>query len=421
MKVQLIAPSPKRTGVSDGRPSAKGVFTPLGLMQVAGIMPATADVSITDEVVEPTDFACGADVVGLTMMTAAAPRAYEIADRFRAQGTAVVMGGMHASALPDEALQHADAVVVGEAEGAWTRALADFERGKMAGVYRNDTFPTLDNLPLPRRDLIDSRRYLGPNTIQATRGCPYACSFCTVSTFFGRSYRTRSIDEVIDEAAGLRGKPLMFVDDNIMGQPSYAQQLFERLKDLKLTFFGQASTSMLKTPDLIKKAAEAGCKGLFVGLESLSAHNLASVGKKINVVDTYRELISRLHDHGIAIVGSFIFGLDGDDEDVFERTADFAEEAKIDVPQFSILTPLPGTRLYAQVESEGRIIERNWAKYDFKHVCFRPRHMTADRLESGIRWVNKRLYSWRSIIKRTASRLQPLVWKVNAIYRHRLA
>ncbi len=420
MDIYLVAPDTLRTYGEPAHQPKKGLFPPLALMTVAALTPPQIGVTITDEALEPVDFGRDADLVGLTAMTSAAPRAYQIADRFRQRGIAVVMGGMHASALPEEALQHVDAVVIGEAEGLWPRLLEDFEAGNLQKIYRHEQFPSLAGLPVPRRDLLDLSRYWGPDTLQATRGCPYDCSFCTVSTFFGRTYRTRPIDEVVAEIEQLKGKPLIFVDDNIMGKPSYAEKLFERLKDLKKGFFAQASTTMLKTPRLIANAAAAGCEALFVGLETLCPQNLADIGKSINVVEKYRELINRLHGNGIAIVGAFMFGLDHDDEDVFERTAEFAEETQIDVPQFTILTPLPGTRFYAQMEREGRIIERDWTKYNGNHVCFRPRQLSIEKLEGGLEWIYEHCYSWRGIIKRTARRFKPLVWTVNQIYHRRV-
>ncbi len=420
MDIYLVAPDTLRTyGESTHRPE-KGLFPPLGLMTVAALTPPNINVSITDECLEPVDFDRDADLVGLTAMTSAAPRAYQIADHFRQRGIAVVMGGMHASALPQEALQHVDAVVIGEAEGLWPQLLEDFQKGQLQKIYRHRDFPSLEGLQTPRRDLLDLSKYWGPDSLQATRGCPYDCSFCTVSTFFGRTYRTRPIDDVIAEATELRGKPLIFVDDNIMGKPSYAEQLFERLKDLKKGFFAQASTSMLKTPQLISQAAAAGCKALFVGLETLSTENLAKIGKKVNVVERYRELINRLHDNGIAIVGAFMFGLEHDDEDVFQRTAEFAQETKIDIPQFAILTPLPGTRFYEQVEREGRIIDRDWTNYDGNHVCFRPYRLSSEKLEAGLQWIYQHCYSWSNIIKRTARHFKPLIWTVNGIYHNRV-
>ncbi len=420
MDVYLVAPDASRSGDGSRRTSEKGLFPPLGLMMVAALTPPEINVTITDEALEPVALDRDVDLVGLTAMTSVAPRAYEIADQFRSRGVTVVMGGMHASALPEEALEHVDAVVVGEAEGLWPGLLDDFQKGQLQKVYRHDRFPDLTDLPFPRRDLVHIDRYLGRDSLQATRGCPFQCSFCTVSTFFGRTYRTRPVEQVIADAAQLPGKPLIFVDDNIMGKPSYARALFEGLRGLGKSFITQASTSLLKTPELIREAAKAGCKALFVGLETLSPENLAIVNKKVNAVEKYKELIARLHDNGIGIIGSFMFGLDNDDEDVFKRTADFVEQTRVDVPQFSILTPLPGTRLYEQMEREGRIIERDWSKYDGSHVCFRPRRLGIDKLEAGFRWIYQRCYGWRSIIKRTALTFKPIIWAVNGVYRRRV-
>ncbi len=420
MDIYLVAPDAGRTYGEPTRRLNKGLFPPLGLLAVAALTPPQIKVAITDEALEPVDFDRDVDLVGLTAMTSAAPRAYQIADRFRERGIAVVMGGMHASALPEEALQHVDAVVIGEAEGLWPCLLADFQKGQLQKIYRNEGFPSLEGLPVPRRDLLDLSRYWAPDSLQASRGCPYDCSFCSVPVFFGHKYRTRPVGEVVAEAAQLDGKPLLFIDDNIMGKPSYASELFAGLRGLDKSFFAQGSASILKVPELIQKAAAAGCKALFVGLETLSASNLVQIGKKINVVERYRELIKRLHDNGIAIVGAFMFGLEHDDEDVFKRTADFAEETQIDVPQFSILTPLPGTRFYAEVEREGRIIERDWTKYNGNHVCFRPRQLSVESLDAGLKWIYQRCYSWRSIIKRTSLRLKPLIWTLNGIYHTRV-
>ncbi len=399
---------------------AKPLFPPLSLMTVAALTPEKHNVTVIDESTAPANFDIRPDLVGLTAMTAAAPRAYQIADRLREQGVPVVMGGMHASALPEEALQHVDGVVIGEAEELWPQVLDDFEQGQLQPVYRHEHYPDPATIPPARRDVVDISKYLAKYTLQATRGCPFACSFCAVSTFFGRTYRTRPVENVVAEAAAIKGKPLILVDDNIMGSPRYATMLFERLSDLKTTFLTQASTTMLNTPELIGKAAKAGCRALFVGLESISQEQLTKIGKKFNVVKKYKELIQRLHDNGIAVVGSFMFGLDGDDPGVFERTAEFTEEAQIDIAQFSILTPLPGTKLYDQVQQQGRIIERDWSKYDGTRCTFVPQGLSVEKLEAGFHWIYEHFYSWRSILKRTARRLEPLVWLLNGIYHKRV-
>ena len=418
MEICLIAAERLRYHGDSSR-LGQPLFPPLSLMTIAALTPEQHNVTITDESMEAVDFDQEPDLVGITAMTAAAPRAYQIADRFRQQGVPVVMGGMHASALPEEALQHVDSVVVGEAEELWPQLLADLQHGSLQPIYRHKEYPDPAKIPAARRDLVDIDKYVAKYTMQASRGCPFACSFCTVSTFFGRTYRTRPVEDVIAEAASLPGKPLILVDDNIMGHPSYAEQLFEALADLKTTFATQASTTMLKTPELITKAAKAGCRALFVGLESISPEQLAKVGKKFNPVDRYKELVQRLHDNGISIIGSFMFGLDGDEPDVFERTADFAEEAQIDIGQFSILTPLPGTKLYHQLQREDRIFEDDWSKYDGTRATFVPQGMSQEKLDAGLQWIYERFYSWRSIFKRTTSRLQPLIWTLNAIYHRR--
>lgn len=420
MEICLIAAESARCRGNDAR-RVNPLFPPLGLMTVAALTPERHNVTIIDESVEAADLEIEPDLIGLTAMTAAAPRAYELADEYRARGIPVVMGGMHASALPEEALEHVDAVVVGEAEGQWPRLLDDFAAGGLRGVYRNREFPPASSIPAARRDLIDTDPYPAKHVMQATRGCPFACSFCTVSTFFGRTLRTRPIEHVLAEAEQIDGAPITLVDDNIMGHPQYAREFFAAWADTGKSFWSQASTTMLKTPELIAQAAQAGCKALFVGFESISQAQLEGIGKRFNPIEKYEELVRRLHDAGIAVIGSFMFGLDGDDEDVFERTADFAEQTEIDIGQFSILTPLPGTRLHQQLEDAGRITVRDWSRYNGSHVTFEPAGMSAEALENGFRWIYERFYSWRSILSRVGSRITPLVWTANLIYSQRVS
>ena len=420
MEICLIGAEGLRYHEHDAR-RVNPLFPPLGLMTVAALTPEEHNVTIIDESVEAADLEIQPDLIGLTAMTAAAPRAYELADEYRARGIPVVMGGMHASALPEEALEHVDAVVVGEAEGQWARLLDDFSAGSLGRIYRNRECPPAASIPAARRDLIDTRRYPAKHVMQATRGCPFACSFCTVSTFFGKTLRTRPIEHVLAEVAQIDGEPITLVDDNIMGHPQYAREFFEAWADTGKSFWSQASTTMLQTPELITKAAEAGCKALFVGFESISQAQLGKVGKHFNPIEKYDELVKRLHDAGIAVIGSFMFGLDGDDEDVFERTADFAEEAQIDIGQFSILTPLPGTRLYRELEDAGRITVRDWSRYNGSHVTYEPVGMSPEALENGFQWIYERIYSFRSIARRVGSRITPLVWTANLIYSQRVS
>lgn len=423
MDVLLISPDRRDVVRARQRGAArmKAPFPPLSLLQVAALTPPDVRVTLVDEAVQDVDLSASPDLVGITAFTSSAPRAYEISSAFRARGIPVVLGGMHASACPEEALGYCDSVVVGEAEGKWQRLLADAAAGRLQRVYRSTDYPDLHTIPVPRRDLVRRRDYLVPDTVQATRGCAHNCSFCSVSTFFGRRIRSRPVEHVAREVASLPGRYVVFVDDNIMTMPSYARQLFERLAGTGKKWMGQASTAVLQNADLSRLAARSGCQALFVGLETLSDAALKQVNKGFNVVDNFRHIIGRLHDVGIGVIGAFMFGFDGEDDSVFERTAEFADRAKIDVPQYSILTPLPGTPLYAQMAAEGRIIDRDWSHYDGGHVVFSPRGTTPERLADGLRQAFRHSYSFLDIFRRLlgVSRRLPTMLAVNLAFRRR--
>jgi radical SAM superfamily enzyme YgiQ (UPF0313 family) len=282
MKLELIIPSAE----SNSRKQKKAILPPLGLAIVAALTPPDIEVSLTDENVSAIDFEKETDLVGITALTITAQRAYEIADTFRARGVKVVLGGIHPSILPEEASQHADAVVIGEAEGIWPGLIEDFRSNKLQRVYRQNERPSMLNLPIPRRDLFANGAYLVRNTIFTTRGCPYSCAFCTVTSFFGHTYRCRPVEEVIKEIETLNKKKLVvFLDDNIVGNPKFAKELFRALIPHKIKWVGQASVTIARDDELLKLAAASGCIDLFVGFESLSPASLTAVGKKINVVD----------------------------------------------------------------------------------------------------------------------------------------
>jgi radical SAM superfamily enzyme YgiQ (UPF0313 family) len=420
MKVMLVAP---RIGEQGSDSSVKPLFPPLSLMTVAALTPQDVEVEIVDEAVRPVDFNnTDADIVGITATTAAADRAYELADRFRELGKPVVIGGVHATALPNEAAMHADSVVIGEAEGKWQTLIDDFRRGKLQKFYATDVRPDPKDIPIPRRDLIDPQNYVFANTVQTARGCPYNCAFCSVTSFFGGTYRTRPIESVLQEIKDLPGSLVLFVDDNIIGHPKYSRELFNLLRPLGKRWIGQASLTLLKNPDLVRMAADCGCVGLFVGMESLSDETLAHVGKKINKRQDYERAIEVLHNAGIAIVASFVFGFDEDSEDVFEKTVDFIERSGIDAAQLSILTPFPGTRLYDELSSQGRIVETRWSFYDGSHVVYKPARLSPEALLEGLRWAYKRVYSYKSIIRRLGPSLasRPIMWFANMAYRSRV-
>jgi radical SAM superfamily enzyme YgiQ (UPF0313 family) len=394
-------------------------FAHLTLTTLAALTPPEIDVKITDENVEPIDFEEDIDLVGITAMVMHAPRAYQIAQRFRQRGIPVVMGGPHASSLPLEAKEHVDAVVIGEAENIWNGLIEDLKQGCLKPFYRADTYCSMKGIPSPRLDLLHRKAYMTVNCVQTTRGCPYQCDFCHVTHFFGKTYRCRPVEEVIEEVKRLEGEFLVFIDDNIAGNRHYAKEFFTRLKPLKKKWASQASLTLTRDPELLKLAAESGCVSLFVGVESLSSENLQEVNKAFNRVYQFEEAIKAFHDHDIMVVAGFIFGLDHDDEGVFERTLRFCEQNRIELPSLFILTPLPGTPLFKRIEAEGRLLHKDWAKYNGATVVFKPKLMTEETLQHGFNWVCKEAYSWGSIFKRVIHPQQRFLTRVisNMAYR----
>lgn len=382
---------------------------PMGLMKVAAITPPGWQVRILDEKLERLDPDLNVDLVGITAMTPTARRAYEVADLFRRRGIRVVMGGMHVSNLPQEALQHCDSVLVGEAEALWPRLLADAENGTLQPIYSHQgDFPALSNQPRLDWEAMRPRRYLSLHFVETTRGCPHDCEFCSVTSAFGGRYRNRPLDEVEAELRSLRWfegfltlkRCVFFVDDNIVSNRAHARELFARIADLKLKWFGQASVNIARDEEVLRLAQQSGCTALFIGFETLSDECLASVGKRFNRPGEYLEVVRKIHDHGIGIDGSFVFGFDEDDEGVFDRTLEFVLKAKLEIAYFSILTPYPGTRLYRRLVAEDRLLTRDWDYYDANHVVFRPKRLAPHRLLAGYEQVMKEFYSFPSILKR---------------------
>lgn len=378
----------------------KVLAPPMCLPVLASLTPPGVKIHLVDENVETVNLAEPADLVAISCMTASAPRGYEIADHFRARGVPVVMGGMHPSALPQETAEHADAVVIGEAENQWPRVFADFAAGRPQQFYRTAQRPELKDLPIPRRDLLCTHRYLSVNLVQTARGCPHACNFCSVSPMFGRRYRFRPIPEVIEEIRSLGSRLVGFPDDNIVASPTRAKELFEALLPLDLRWVGQGDLSMAKDQELLKLMARSGCMAMFVGLESISPDSLAAANKRPNIGLDYQRAVAAIHRQGIDIIGSFIFGLDPDQPGVFRQTVDFAERVKLSAAQFSVLTPFPGTPLYDQLKKEGRITSFDWSLYNMRNVVYQPRNMTAAELLQGRRDAYRRLYSLPSILRR---------------------
>ncbi|MGQ9647931.1 MAG: radical SAM protein [Thermodesulfobacteriota bacterium] len=401
MRIRLIDPAYDDPFVSHTQKVIKKIwFAHLTLTTLAALTPSDIDVKITDENVEPIDFDEEVDLVGITGMVLHAPRAYQIAQRFRERGIPVVMGGPHASSRPFEAKEHVDAVVIGEAENVWNGLIEDVRKGCLKPFYKVDAFCSMKGWPLPRIDLLRQDAYMTVNCVQTTRGCPHQCDYCHVTHFFGKTYRCRPVPEVVEEVKRLKGEFVVFIDDNIAGSRPYAKELFAQLKPLGKKWASQASINLARDRELLKLAAESGCVSLFVGIESLSPENLKEVNKGFNQVPYYEEAIRALHDHDIMILAGLIFGLDHDDEGVFERTLRFCERNRIELPSFFILTPLPGTPLFQRMESQGRLLHKDWAKYNGATVVFKPRLMTEETLQRGFDWLCKEAYSWKSIVKR---------------------
>jgi radical SAM superfamily enzyme YgiQ (UPF0313 family) len=381
-------------------------FPVLGVITVAALFPKDWEVEVIDEAIEPVHLGSKADLVGISTLTLDAYHAYELADCFRARGIPVLMGGMHPSALPEEALKHADAVVVGEAEGMFQRLLLDFERGQMKGIYKNQSLPELGEIPRPRFDLLRPKHRQILHSVQATRGCPNDCEFCSVTPFFGYQYRLRPVQDVVaDLQTSLEkgsSKTVFFVDDNIAGRVDYAKDLFQALIPLKIKWGSFASVTMTRDRELMRLASHSGCIELFIGFESLYQDNLDVSRKSWVRADSMKEYIKIFHDYGIIIESAFIFGHDGDRKDVFRRTVDFIQETGIQVPVFGILTPYPATRLRARFEKEGRLLPeaKDWRLYDGSHVLFKPILMAPDELEEGFLWAKKYCAAPRKILGR---------------------
>lgn len=401
MKIKFILPALAEADGKFFRPVKYSLFPPLGLAQLAAYCNEDDELEIIDLHVEKTTFDDTPDLVVIQTYITNAYRAYAIADSYRSRGIFVAAGGIHASSLPHEAILHADAVFIGPAHSIWSEFLQSFRKGERRKGIFTDTFRSLDALPFARRDLIKKEKYLVPNSIVASRGCPYNCDFCYTQNFFagGKSFYTARVDRILAEIETLPGKHLFFLDDNLFGSPEFTKTLFDGMKGMKRTFQAAAATTLIKYPELLDSASEAGLRSLFIGFESINADSLAGCSKKHNHTELYPQVISELRKRNIMTNASFVFGLPEDRKDVFERTVDWAISQGIETATFHLATPYPGTPFYTKMQNENRILCSDWELYDTRHAIIKHDFMTANELEQGYWQSYKDFYSFKNIFK----------------------
>ena len=396
----MILPALQEAESPYWRPIKYSLFPPLGLATLAAYFSDDDEVEIVDQHVERLYTDDEPDLVCIQVYVTNAYRAYKIADDYRSRGVYVAMGGLHVTALPDEAARHADTILLGPGEEAFPRFVDDLRRGRPEKRYVA-RWRSIENMPPVRRDLIKREKYFVPNSLVVSRGCPHHCDFCYKDAFYGegRSFYTQRVDEALAEIDRLPGRHLYFLDDHLLGNPRFAADLFEGMKGMGRVFQSAATVASVLKGDLIEKAAEAGLRSVFLGFETFSPENLRSSNKLQNLSKDYVAAVNRLHQLGVMINGSFVFGLDHDDKDVFRRTVDWGIEHSLTTATYHILTPYPGTRLFQQMEREGRITSYDWSRYDTRTVVYKTVGLTPEQLKEGYDWAYREFYAWSNIFK----------------------
>jgi len=379
---------------------------PLTLTTLAALAPKDLNISfrLIDESIDAVPLDYKADLVGISVLTGTAVRAYTLARHFRLRGIPVVLGGVHVTIMPEETARHADSIVVGPAEITWPQLLRDFSQGHLGEVYKDDSPSNewLTNIPTPRRDLQRSNGYMISNTVMATRGCQHTCEFCTVPVVW-LGYAKRQVRDVIRDIQSMSGRLLTFNDVSLVDDVDYAKELFTAMIPLKRRWGGLATVRVADDPELLELLVRSGCRYLLIGFESFSQPALKEIHKSFNREEDYKSLMEALHSYGISVQGTFMFGFDSDDASIFEATVERVIDLKVDIPRYSILTPYPGTGLYRRLLAEKRLLSCNWQDYDTMHVVFQPAKMSPDELYRGFKWVYRETFKIPHIMRRTFS------------------
>ncbi|MEW6666088.1 MAG: radical SAM protein [Thermodesulfobacteriota bacterium] len=398
---------------------------PLTHPLLAAYAPADIEISIVDESFEEIDFDQDVDLVATTIVVPQAPRAYEVAAEFRKRGRTVLCGGLHPTLMPLEAARHFDSVIIGQGDITWPLVLNDFRHGRLKRFYSSPTEIDMASIPFARRDLLNPKGYSLLNTMQATRGCPHSCTFCTTRAVYPK-FAAMPVNRVISEIDRFEGnswhrKVFGFLDDNLMADPVWAKKLFQEMTPLRKIWLGQTTFSITRDTELVRLASKSGCRCLFLGLESFNSFSLRNCNKTHNAVERYKDGIKLLHDHGISVFAGIMFGFDDDRRDIFEITLENAVNLGIDIIGPNLVVPYPGTAFFESIKSANRLIHMDWAKYNGKHAVFRPRHMTPEELEDGRNWFNWEFHSYRSILKRSwISKAAPWLTLIVNFAQHRI-
>jgi len=424
MKITLLLPRGALYRKGNGVFRRPIRYAPLTLTTLASLVPPEidAEIEIFDEGVEAIPDDIQADLVGITAITGTANRAYSFADKLRCRGITVVMGGVHATLVPHEAMLHADSVVTGFAEESWPRLLRDFMRGRMQRLYTQSANISMENLPIAKRELWKKKvkSFVSIDSLQATRGCTNSCDFCIVPIAWGRRMYLRPVHEVVAELEQIKSRDVLFVDVSPIENKQYAKELYRAMIPLKKRWVSPSTIRIADDPELLDLAAKSGCAGLLIGFESVSQSTLSGMGKGFNYTEKYEEQVKRLHEKGIAIQACFVFGFDTDDKSVFKKTVDIIYKLNLDLPRFTVYTPFPGTPVFNRLKKENRIINENWSFYDAQHIVFQPSLMTQEELQEGLYYAWRESYRIGSIVKRLSGArcLLPYMIPANLAYRY---